>query len=172
MVIAKDSKSMALARAIHRSCQPTNRPTANRLPAHVASQPTHGIIEAGKNQLSLATYVLKCTKSPHSTPSVPAGPHNPKRSATAERNAAARATRSSKTAIPTSLFFMVSFTPVLLTFRDFYAPLLNEMCCSGHGIGVDLDSGNEVCVSPAMNLCRRATEFDLHAALHQVCNEL
>src|SRR5262245_11549087 len=107
MVIANDSKSVALAKAIHRSCQPSNKPTANRLSANVAAQPTHGIIEAGKNQLSLATYALKCAKSPHSMPPVPAGPHNPKRSATAERNAAARATRSSKTAMPTSRFFIV-----------------------------------------------------------------
>src|SRR4030095_7690005 len=107
MVIAKDSKSMALAKAIHRSCQPTKRPTANRLSANVAAQPTHGIIDVGKNQLSLATYALKCAKSPQPTPPPPAGPHNPKRSATAERNAAARATRSSKTAMPTSLFFIV-----------------------------------------------------------------
>src|SRR4026208_1620426 len=107
MVIAKDSKSTALARAIHRSCQPTNRPTANRLSANVAAQPTHGIIEAGQNQLSLATNALKCGKPPHPPPWVPVGPHNPKRSATAERNAAARATRSSKTAVPTSLFFIL-----------------------------------------------------------------
>src|SRR5215813_1583415 len=107
MVIANDSKSVALAKAIHRSCKPSNKPTASILSANVAAQPTHGIIEAGKNQLSLASYALKCAKSPHSTPPVPAGPHNPKRSATAERNAAARATRSSKTAVPTSLFFIV-----------------------------------------------------------------
>jgi len=104
---------MALAKAIHRNCQPTNRPIANRLSANVAAQPTHGIIDAGKNQLSLATYALKCAKSPHSTPPVPAGPHNPKRSATAERNAAARATRSSKTAVLTSLFFIVFILPLL-----------------------------------------------------------
>jgi hypothetical protein len=58
MVIANDSKSAALARAIHRNCQPTNRPTANTLSANVAAQPTQGIIDAGKNQLSLATYAL------------------------------------------------------------------------------------------------------------------
>src|SRR5215471_12279373 len=83
MVIANDSNSVVLAKAIHRSCQPSNKPTANRPSANVAAQPTHGVIEAGKNQLSLATYALKCAKSPHSTPPVPAGPHNPKRSATA-----------------------------------------------------------------------------------------
>ena len=46
------------------------------------------------------------------------------------------------------------------------------MCCSRHGIGVDLDSGNEVCISPVMSLGRCSTQFDVHAALHQISNEV
>jgi hypothetical protein len=46
------------------------------------------------------------------------------------------------------------------------------LCCSRHGICVDLDFEKEVCISPAMSLRRCVTEFHLHAASHQVCKEL
>src|SRR5215831_9568108 len=59
----------------------------------------------------------------------------------------------------------------LLGFRDLYETLLNKLRRPRHGICVDLDSGNEVGVSPAVDLCCSATEFDLHTALHQVCNK-
>src|SRR5262249_15760933 len=40
-----------------------------------------------------------------------------------------------------------------------------------HRVGVDLDSGKGVCVHPAVGLCCRATQLDLDAAFHQVCDE-
>src|SRR6516165_11848481 len=48
-----------------------------------------------------------------------------------------------------------------LGFRDLYKTLLNKLCRPRHGIGVDLDSGNEACISPTVDLCCSATEFDL-----------
>ena len=59
-----------------------------------------------------------------------------------------------------------------LGFRDLYQTLLNKLCSPRHRIGVDLYSGNDVCIPPAMDLCCSATEFDLHTSLHQVCNKL
>ena len=61
--------------------------------------------------------------------------------------------------------------PPLLGFRDLYETLLNKLCRPRHGIGVDLDSGNDVCISPTVDLCCSATQFDLHTSLHQVRNE-
>src|SRR5262245_58486587 len=58
-----------------------------------------------------------------------------------------------------------------LGFRDFYEAFLNKLCCSRHGIGVHLDPGNDVCVSPTMGLRRGTAEFDLPTALHEVCDE-
>src|SRR5215471_10793859 len=55
---------------------------------------------------------------------------------------------------------------------DLYETLLNKLCGPRHGIGVDLDSRNEVGISPTMNLCRSATELDVHTPLHQVRNKL
>ena len=59
-----------------------------------------------------------------------------------------------------------------LGFRDLYETLLNKLRRPRHGIGVDLDSGNKVCISPAIDFCCSATEFDPHTALHQVGNKL
>src|SRR5215469_7733326 len=59
-----------------------------------------------------------------------------------------------------------------LGFRDLYETLLNKLCSPRHRISVDLYSGNDVCISPAMDLCCSATEFGLHTSLHQVCNKL
>src|SRR5215467_14830883 len=55
---------------------------------------------------------------------------------------------------------------------DLYETLLNKLCGPRHGIGVDLDSGNDVRIPPAVGLCCSATEFDLDAALHQACDQL
>ncbi len=60
----------------------------------VAIQASAGITAAGRNGFSFATYLAKWAKSPHATPGCPGGPHNPKRSATAERNAEPRAIRA------------------------------------------------------------------------------
>ena len=51
---------------------------------------------AGKNQLSWATYSSYFGTLPHATFAAPGGPHNPSRSATADRNEAARARRTTQ----------------------------------------------------------------------------
>ena len=60
---------------------------------------------------------------------------------------------------------------VSLGFRDLYETFLNELCQSRHRIGVDLYSGNRVCISPAMDLGCSAAELDLHTSLHQVSDK-
>ena len=52
--------------------------------------------------------------------------------------------------------------------RDFHEPLLNELHRSRHGIGVDLDPGKQVCVSPVMYFCGRAAKLNLDAVCHDV----
>src|SRR5262245_25079333 len=99
MVRAKLDSSSALAREIHRICQPTNSAKANKLSSAVVVQDSAGMIAEGRNQLSLATYALKCERSPQLTPFAPGCPHIPKRSATADANAAANAIRNNKTAV-------------------------------------------------------------------------
>src|SRR5215471_13170677 len=59
-----------------------------------------------------------------------------------------------------------------LGFRDLYETLLNKLRRPRHGIGVDLYSGNEVCISPTVDLGCSAAELDLHTSFHQVCNQL
>src|SRR5262249_18740006 len=56
----------------------------------------------------------------------------------------------------------------ICSFGDLHEPLLDELCRSRHGIRIDLYVRQEVLVSPAMGLCRRATKLDLHAALLQI----
>jgi len=60
---------------------------------------------------------------------------------------------------------------VSLGFRDLYETFLNELCRPRHGIGFDLDSRDEVCISPAVDLCCSAAELDLHTSLHQVSDK-
>ena len=59
----------------------------------------------------------------------------------------------------------------MASFRDFYKPFLNELRRSGHGIRVDLDTGEQIIVSPVVSFGGRAAQLDLHAALHQVADE-
>jgi hypothetical protein len=58
------------------------------------------------------------------------------------------------------------------SFRDFHEPFLNELSRSRHGIRVDFDSGKQVCVTPLVNLCSRATQLNLHSTFHQIGDKL
>src|SRR5260370_7398840 len=58
-----------------------------------------------------------------------------------------------------------------LGFRDLYETFLNKRCRSRHGIGVNLDTGNGICISPAVGRRCGATKLDLDAALYQVCDK-
>src|SRR6202040_2380983 len=58
-----------------------------------------------------------------------------------------------------------------LGFRDLYETFLNKLCRSRHGIGVNLDPGNGICISPAVGRRGGATKLDLDAALYQVCDK-
>src|SRR5262245_21568046 len=73
------------------------RPTISAAPRHVSATVTNqtmaGTALAGAQGLSVAAYAAKRPRSPHATFGVPAGPHIPNRSLTAERNVAPSASR-------------------------------------------------------------------------------
>ena len=58
--------------------------------------------------------------------------------------------------------------PRFSAFRDFHEPFLNELCRPRHGIRVDLDARQQVRIAPPVDFCSCTTQFDLHAALHQI----
>jgi len=57
----------------------------------VAVHASVGAKYVGKIDVSRAVYAVKCVKSPHPTCASPGRPHNPNRSATADRKDAPRA---------------------------------------------------------------------------------
>src|SRR5260370_31134194 len=59
----------------------------------------------------------------------------------------------------------------LNSFREFHEALLNELRRSRYCIRVHLDAGKQVCVSPVVHFCGRATQLNLHAAFYQVSDE-
>jgi len=67
---------------------------------------------------------------------------------------------------------LIQAASLLGSFRDFHEPFLNELRHPRHGIRIDLDSGKHVFVSPVVNLRRRATQLNVHTALHQVRDEV
>src|SRR5262249_30521955 len=87
------NRRIPLYRAVSRVFQPTRRSTPNRVSAHVARTAIVGIMLPGKNQLSLLVYSTNRAKLPQATFGCPTGPHQPKRSATAERKDRPRANR-------------------------------------------------------------------------------
>src|SRR5215470_3840286 len=74
-----------LHRVVIRVCQPAMRRRPNKISAPVARTASAGIIAWGKNQLSLPVYSTNAAKLPQDTFGWPNAPHQPKRSATAER---------------------------------------------------------------------------------------
>jgi hypothetical protein len=82
----KRKSSTPLATADRR----VKRPTISAMPRHVSATVTNqtmaGTTPAGAQGLSVAAYAAKRPRSPHATFGLPAGPHIPNRSLTAERN--------------------------------------------------------------------------------------
>ena len=56
--------------------------------------------------------------------------------------------------------------------RDFHEALPHEFRRPCHCVGVDLDAGKQVRISPVVNLCGRAADFDLHAMLPKIGDEI
>src|SRR5262249_23773489 len=75
----------------------------NKISAPVARTASAGIIAWGKNQLSLAVYSTNAAKLPQDTFGWPDAPHQPKRSATAERKDTPRANRKNTELKPANL---------------------------------------------------------------------
>ena len=61
---------------------------------------------------------------------------------------------------------------VLVPFSDFRKSFLSELRHSRHSVCVDLDSGDEVCVTPSVRRSCRTTHLNVHAATHQVSDEI
>src|SRR5262249_6106360 len=83
-----------------------------------ANQAKTGIMGTRRKQFSVAVYVIKCAKSPQATCGAPRAPHNPKRSATAERKEKPRANRAN------------GVTTVSLAFINSNSFSLPSICCS------------------------------------------
>src|SRR5262245_37076468 len=93
IVTANTDNSTPVASATARSRTPTKRPTASATSSTVAAHPAAGTHAAGRNQRSWPVWARNWANPPQPTPGVPGGPHRPNRSATADRNPAARASR-------------------------------------------------------------------------------
>src|SRR5215813_5477941 len=94
-VIARPNviRSIPLHNAVIRVCQPARRRRPSKISAQVARTASAGIIACGKNQLSWPVYSTNLAKLPQATFGWPNAPHQPKRSATAERKDSPRANR-------------------------------------------------------------------------------
>jgi len=86
-VIARPNviRRIPLHAAVIRVCQPARRRRPNKISAPVERTASAGIIACGKNQLSLPVYATNLAKLPQATFGWPNAPHQPKRSATADR---------------------------------------------------------------------------------------
>lgn len=85
MLAANENKSTALPKANHRTRHPANKPTASTTSAIVAAHPNTGTNPAGTNGSSNPVYFRNSPKFPQATFVAPGTPHNPNRSATADR---------------------------------------------------------------------------------------
>jgi len=94
-VIARPNviRSMPLHKAVSRVCQAARRRRPNQISAQVEMTASAGIIACGTNQLSWPVYATNLAKLPQDTCGWPNAPHQPKRSATAERKDSPRAHR-------------------------------------------------------------------------------
>src|SRR6516162_2555818 len=79
------------------------KPAISNIPKSVsATVDAHAndvVNEPGKRDVTTPVYSTKCAKFPQDTPFAPYGPHKPKRSATADRNEAPKASRVNKRTI-------------------------------------------------------------------------
>src|ERR1051325_9863718 len=104
-VIARPNiiRRIPLHKAVIRVCQPTRRRRPNKISAPVEMIASAGTVAGGKNQLSLPVYSTNLAKLPQATFGWPNVPHQPKRSATAERKESPRAKRKSTELKPANL---------------------------------------------------------------------
>jgi hypothetical protein len=56
--------------------------------------------------------------------------------------------------------------------RDFHESILDKLRCPRHGIRVDLDARKQIRVPPVVDPCGCAAEFNLHAAILEVSDEI
>src|SRR5260221_12724580 len=90
MAVPNKASNNAAASATKRAQIPRTKATPRKVSATVAAQARNGIVNAGMKELTSAAYSRKCLKL-----SGPAfSPQIPKRAATADKNAAARANRA------------------------------------------------------------------------------
>src|SRR5689334_8389508 len=95
-----------------RKRQPTSNHTLKRTSAAVAMMAAVAVSSLGRKNVSLPVEVTKDCQSPHAMFAPPGGPHQPKRSATADRKAAARVMRNDHWVRTTgSDLFIDDFTP-------------------------------------------------------------
>src|SRR5262249_28777268 len=90
---ANRKSSTPLASAACRVNKPTISATPRQVSATVVNQTMAGTTLAGAQGLSVAAYAANRSRSPHATFGLPAGPHTPNRSLTAERNVTPSASR-------------------------------------------------------------------------------
>src|SRR6185312_14812408 len=88
---ANTTSVAALPRAAHRIFTPKSKALLSRISTTVAPQATAGTSLADRYGARVCTYCVNVSKFPQKTWLVPGFPHNPNRSARADRNAAASA---------------------------------------------------------------------------------
>src|SRR5260370_2103219 len=86
--------SAALAAAVARCHTPTISKIPRPVSAIVTTTAKIGALQRGRKKFSTAVYATKFFQFPHATFAEPAGPHNPNRSATDDKNPAAIANRA------------------------------------------------------------------------------
>src|SRR5262249_48481099 len=106
IVTPKRIRRTPLSRAAVRVCHPITRQRPNKPSALVEMMARAGIKPSGKNQLSFPVYVTNRAKVPQDTLGRPKAPHNPNRSATAERKDRPRARRKNSEVSPLSRSIM------------------------------------------------------------------
>jgi hypothetical protein len=62
--------------------------------------------------------------------------------------------------------------PVCGSLCDFHESILDKLRCPCHGIRVDLDARKQVGVPPVVDFCGCPAEFNLHAAVLKVSDEI
>jgi hypothetical protein len=59
-----------------------------------------------------------------------------------------------------------SFSAQFVSLGNLYESLLNELNCSGHGIGVDFDFRKQILITPIVNFRGRTTQLHADITLH------
>jgi hypothetical protein len=93
IAIANSRSKPPLKRAVVRVCHPSRSKIPRTVSAQVEIMARVGAAGLGKNQLTIPVYVTNLANVPHATCGSPKAPHNPNRSATADRKETASATR-------------------------------------------------------------------------------